>query len=228
MSKFKTIKGKAKLQEYTDWVAIWANETCWNGNYWMCNQFLEFKEALKELAAEEGSNITTEIADLLPSKSEALKISVLTKDLKKFHPISLLLQKCDGVVNQVDVHSLFDKLISDFGNDFKLYISPEAEIVNNKFFESGIVKVLRDELNLSEEENQALKALELPFIDLLPEQKNDEGDDNEEGNYGLDILNDGRKRCRMSTKYIDLRKIPITSNVVERFFSQVKLNMTNM
>ena len=59
------------------------------------------------------------------------------------------------MVNQVDVHSLFDKLISDFGNDFKLYISPEAEIVNNKFFESGIVKVLQDELSLSENENSA-------------------------------------------------------------------------
>ena len=70
--------------------------------------------------------------------------------------------------------------------------------------------------------------MELPFIDLLAEQKNDEGDDNEEGNYGVDILNDGRKGRHMSTKYIDLSKIPITSNVVVRFFSQVKLNMTNM
>jgi hypothetical protein len=91
MSKLKTIKGKAKLQEYTDWVAIWANETCWNGNYWMCNWFFEFKEAIKELAAEEGSSITTEIAELLPSNDDALKISELTKDLKKFHSISLLL-----------------------------------------------------------------------------------------------------------------------------------------
>ena len=88
--------------------------------------------------------------------------------------------------------------------------------------------MLQDELNSSEEENQALKALELPFIDLLAEQKKDEGDGNEEGNYGVEILNDGRKRRCMSTKYIDLSKIPITSNVVERFFSQVKLNMTNM
>ena len=88
--------------------------------------------------------------------------------------------------------------------------------------------MLQDELNSSEEENQALKALELPFIDLLAEQKKDEGDGNEEGNYGVEILNDGRKRRCMSTKYIDLSKIPIASNVVERFFSQVKLNMTNM
>ena len=131
-------------------------------------------------------------------------------------------------MNLADMHSLFDKLITDFGDDFKLYLSPDAEIVKNKFFESGIVKVLWDELNLSEEENQTLKALELPFIDLLAEQKNDEGDDNEEGNYGVDILNDRRKGRHMSTKYIDLSKIPITSNVVERFFSQVKLNMTNM
>ena len=168
------------------------------------------------------------IAELMHSIADALKISALSKDLKKFHSISLLLQKCDGVVNLADVHSLFDKLITDFGDDFKLYLSPDAEIVKNKFFESGIVKVLWDELNLSEEGNQTLKALELPFIDLLAEQKNDEGDDNEEGNYGVAMLNDGRKRHHMSTKYIDWSKIPITSNVVVRFFSQVKLNMTNM
>jgi hypothetical protein len=53
------------------------------------HQFLEFKEALKELAAEEGSNITTEIAELLPSYSDTLKSTALTKDLKKFHSISL-------------------------------------------------------------------------------------------------------------------------------------------
>ena len=163
MSKLKTIRGKAKLQEYTDWVAILANDTHWNGNYQMCNQLLKFKEALKEMAAEEGSNITTEIAELLPSNADALKIRVLTKDLKMFHSISLMLQKRDGVVNLTDVHSLFDKLITDFGDDFKLYLSPDAKIVNNKFFESGIVEVLQDELNLSEEENQALKALELPL-----------------------------------------------------------------
>ena len=115
-------------------------------------------------------------------------------------------QKCDSVVNLAAVQSLFDKLIADFGDDFKLYLSPDAEIVNNKFFESGIVKVLQDELSLSENENSALKALELPFIDLLAEQKDDEGDDNEEGNYGVAILNDGRKRCCMSTKYINLSK----------------------
>ena len=52
----------------------------------MCNRFLEFKEALKELAAEGCSNITTEIAVLLPGNADALKIRVLTKDLKMFTP----------------------------------------------------------------------------------------------------------------------------------------------
>ena len=59
---------------------------------------------------------------LLPSYADALKISELTKDLKKFHSISLLLQKRDGVVNLADVQSLFDKQIADFGDDFKLYL----------------------------------------------------------------------------------------------------------
>ena len=35
MSKLKTIKGKAQLHEYTEFVAIKPNETRWNGNYRM-------------------------------------------------------------------------------------------------------------------------------------------------------------------------------------------------
>ena len=122
----------------------------------MCYWFLEFNKVPKELAVEKGSNITTEIAELMHSIADALKISALSKDLKKFHSISLLLQKRDGVVNLADMHSLFDKLITDFGDDFKLYLSPDAKIVNNKFFESRIVTVLQDKLNLSEEKNQSL------------------------------------------------------------------------
>ena len=127
------------------------------------HQFLEFKKALKELAAEEDSNITTEIAELLPSYSDSLKNSASTKDLEKFHSSSLLQQKHDGMGNLAHEHSLFNKLITDIDDDLKLYLLPNAEIVNNKFFESRIVTVLQDKLNLSEEVNQALKALELPI-----------------------------------------------------------------
>ena len=35
MTKLKTIKGKARLHEYTEFVAIKPNETRWNGNYRM-------------------------------------------------------------------------------------------------------------------------------------------------------------------------------------------------
>jgi len=44
--------------------------------------------------------------------------------------------------------------------------------------------------------------------------------------YGSIALQAGRKRIRTSITLIDSKKIPITSNIVERFFSQVKLNMT--
>ena len=99
----------------------------------------------------------------MPSNADALKISELTKDLKMFHSISLMPQKCDSVVNLAAVQSLFDKLIADFGDDFKLYLSPDAEIVNNKFFESGIVEVLQDELNLSEERESSIKGIGAPL-----------------------------------------------------------------
>ena len=41
-------------------------------------------------------------------------------------------------------------------------------------------------------------------------------------------LMQGRKRQKSSASYIDFTLLPVTSNIVERFFSQVKLNLTTM
>ena len=137
MSKLKTIKGKAKLHEYTDWVGVKANETRWNGNFHMCLRFLQFKDDLSKLAFED-SQIGQEVASLLPCAADTLKIIVLEKQLLKFQSISLLLQKHDGQVTLADVRGLFDCLISDFGEDFKHYLASNADIVNNEHFENGI------------------------------------------------------------------------------------------
>jgi hypothetical protein len=47
MTKLKTIKGRAKLKEYTDYVAIKPNETRWNGNYRMVQRYVQFEASLK-------------------------------------------------------------------------------------------------------------------------------------------------------------------------------------
>jgi hypothetical protein len=46
--------------------------------------------------------------------------------------------------------------------------------------------------------------------------------------YGVLIMKQSSKRRKHEKKYVDVSKIPISSNIVERFFSQVKLNLTCM
>ena len=46
--------------------------------------------------------------------------------------------------------------------------------------------------------------------------------------YALNLLSSSRKKRRITKKYIDVSLLPVSSNVVERFFSQVKLNLTNL
>ena len=92
-----------------------------------------------------------------------LEMKVLHKDLEKFQSISLLLQKDDGLISLLDVRVMFDSLIRDYGDDFRKYLAPEAVIVNNPEFENAIVKYLKDEFSLMDEDRHELK-----FFDKQP------------------------------------------------------------
>jgi hypothetical protein len=101
-------------------------------------------------------------------------------------------------------------------------LSPDAAIVNNKSFENAIVKHLGSEA-LSVEDVAALRRLEAgaqgnavnrPAGVVVP------------NNYAAQIIQQHRDRVQEEQPYVDMTRIPITSNVVERFFSHVKLNMT--
>ena len=46
------------------------------------------------------------------------------------------------------------------------------------------------------------------------------------GNYRVEVLAESRKHKQLSIQYIDFKTIPVTSNIVEQFFSHVRLNMT--
>lgn len=224
MSKLKSIKGKARLREYTDYVALKANETRWNGNYRMTTRYIQFKDVL-ELLAQEESEVGRCVAALLPSPIQVLNIIRLQKDLAKFNAVSLLLQKRDGSINLSDVRALFDKLIRDFGADFKQYLAKDAEIVCSPQFEDAIVKAIEGLEPLTDAEQGLLLGFKLASVVDLS-QDVEEVDGNIVGNYGVEALVRSRKRLRLSTEYLDFKLVPITSNIVERFFSQVKLNMT--
>jgi len=165
MSKLQTIKGKGRLQEFTDYVAVKANETQWNGNFRMCERYIQFKEALEKMANEDDV-LGPEVAALLPSIAENIRIKSLLTDLSKFQSVSLLLQKQDGDVHLNQVRVLFDTLINDYSKDCEQYLGPTAAIVNNPDFDSCVIKVLNDE-HLSVAKEAALKRMERgPMINL--------------------------------------------------------------
>ena len=107
MSKLKTIKGKATLKSFTNWVAIKANETRWNGNFRMVLRFIQFKDALNNIALED-SDIGRSVAELMPCPIDVSRIIKLNSDLHKFQSVSLQLQKADGLINLFDVWVLFN------------------------------------------------------------------------------------------------------------------------
>ena len=227
MSTLKTIKGKATLRSFTNWVAIKANETQWNGNFRMVLRFIQFKDALNNIAMED-SDIGRSVAELMPCPIDVSRIIRINSDLHKFQSVSLKLQKADGLINLFDVRVLFDRCIEDFGKHFEVHLSMDSDIISNPHFENAIVKAI--ELgypSLTSSEKLSLIKLEKDNEDneVLSNEDKDEENYNPLA-YGSIALQAGRKRIRTSITLIDLKKIPITSNIVERFFSQVKLNMT--
>ena len=79
---------------------------------------------------------------------------------------------------------------------------------------------------MTDDEKVQLKCFEVETLDLT---QNEVGE-LRSASYGIKALMEGRKRQRIdsNTTYMDLKLIPITSNVVERFFSNAKLNMTTL
>ena len=226
MSKLKTIKGKAKLSEYTDFVALKANATRWSGNYRMVKRFIEFKDDVVCFLGDDTQTgpLQGAIAMAMPTAQEQLDIKTLHKALNDFQSVSLELQKNDGAVTLLDVRVMFDCLMETYGDAFIQYLSPNASIVNNPAFESAIVRYLQNDASLTDNDKAQLSRLE------LTNQKRCDGgcvNNIEEEKGGVIVaLTNHRKRQRENHLYLDMKKLPVTSNIVERFFSQVKLTLT--
>ena len=123
-----------------------------------------------------------------------------------------------------DVRMLFERLIFDFVGAFEQYLSPNAHIVACPQFEAAIVKCIKGVEPLTDDEKEKLKCFEIEILDLTQ----NEVEELSSASYGIKALLEGCKQQRIAsnTTYMDLKLIPITSNVVGRFFSNVKLNMT--
>jgi hypothetical protein len=224
MVRFKSIIGKAILRKYTRKVAVTANKTRWNGNYRMIKRFNELLPFIQAFLDDPSmrSAFQTEIAEMMPSATALQCIKDLETPLTQFNSVSLLLQKADGIVSFLDVRTLFDELIDDYGDDFRHYLSTDSRIVHTSAFEVAVVKHLRGETLLAADE-AALAPFEANTMQEVPFDANLAA---VPADYAANAIRRLREQQQEQRKYIDIAKVPVTSNVVERFFSQVKLNMT--
>ena len=103
-------------------------------------------------------------------------------------------------------------------------MAEDATIIHSPTLEIAIVKQLQGSL-MTESETHQLRKFELVVEEEeeLEENNGDRSNINGAGrgwSYARDILNSHRKHRRGSKTYIDLGKVPVTSIIVERFFSK--------
>lgn len=187
----------AVLRKRTPLKPIHKNATRWTSTFEMVQRFLSIKEFI-DLSDEE-------ILALYPSHQQISQISSLNVTLQKFYQATLFLQRRD--VTLLDARLLFDRIIAHHP-EMKEYLSDDAAITHNSNFDSGICKILGGKLD----DMSAKEVLACSRLQVSGSQKlcNEEEDD--DGFIPKRVANG-------SSKYLDLRFIPPTSNDAERLFS---------
>ena len=141
------------------------------------------------------------------------------KDLDEFEKITKQLQNSD--TNLSDVRAIFDAAIEQYPSlDF--YLKADAQIVHSPSFESGIVKLLDDEVDqLTERERNSVGCFRYRANDM---------DNIVAMGDNLSLVQKALKTKRRKVSrgdYSSLIFVPPTSNVVERLFSNARLALTD-
>ncbi len=206
--KLRTIKNSANLRRQTKLRPVLRNATRWSSTYLMLNRFLELKEFIDPM------NI--ELAGIMPTAEELIRVKLLSKEMSNFHSITMQLQR-DGI-SMFDVRLLFDAVIDDHP-EMSTYLSFRAGIVHSPDFETGLIKLMRDgeSAKLVSEEKISLEKLKLEGTTNYSPQKN------------LSFAERVLKRAKLQTRtYMDVSFISPTSNIVERLFSTAKFVFSDL
>ncbi|RQM20945.1 hypothetical protein B5M09_010189, partial [Aphanomyces astaci] len=136
---------------------------------------------------------------------------LLTTQLTDLNSVTLALQ--DESLTLADVRMLFDEVVVKYpGAEVRL--GPDASVVEDPTFESGVVKVLQHmEASLNEDERMAIALLSMPSM--------------ADGGYlgdtdSMSMVARALKRRKLlqaRSNYLDCRFLRPTSNMCERLFS---------
>ncbi|ETM53575.1 hypothetical protein PPTG_19537 [Phytophthora nicotianae INRA-310] len=150
-----------------------------------------------------------EIADLLPSASCNRRLRALLKELTDVESVSKALQGTN--VDLLDVREWFDGLIG-IKPQYADYLGPRSAIVHSPDFESGCARVLRGNTSrLTRSEKAALRVFEVTSGERP-------ANEDVEGSF-VERVEKRRRLAQQEQRYVLLRSVLPTSNMVERFFS---------
>jgi hypothetical protein len=201
------------------------NTTRWSSKHGMLR-----KEKALRPAIDAVDNWPPAAQDLISTEDERELLDSLVEALSLFESVSKSLQ-CGGTERKTlsQCRTLFDGLIETFERypDRRLrcsldHLRPDADIVNNPDFESGIVKIQEGrERNLSRNEKNAVKAFKK--VDAAAAA----ADDDQEEVLGFADQLLANKRQRVSA-YECTDHVLAEANCCERTFSRARLYMSHL
>jgi len=207
MTKLRTLKNSAMLREHTSVRPKIQCVTRWTGSFKMIKRYFQLKDSvLRIVESAEG------VDDFMPTASEEKHLKILQLESEKLWSVMEALQSPSLSLHQV--RSLFDSVMELFPS-MNQYISPNSDIVHSPSFESGIVKLLRHDINFTQLEEDALKIM----------RRSDLKDQREVGkqelSFAAQVLAQSWNESATSL-YMDPKVIPIGSVRVESLFSVSK------
>jgi len=195
----------AKLRKFSDLRPVCSNATRWSSTANMLKRFLELREAITNIEEDE-------IDVLMPSTRNVRKVENLCETFGALDSVTKALQ--DDSIDLADVRGIFDSVIETYP-DANEFIGPDAGIVHQPHFESGIVKVL-------DNQSSKMNSDELTVTQCLlhtPSVDHESDTPSTELTFTQRALKK-RKQCKsQDVAYINARFILPTSNICERFFS---------
>lgn len=195
----------AKLRRFTLLKAKQRNVTRWSSTYDMLRRYRELKEFLPKLD-------DVELESILLSEEEDILVDHLCTKLRDLDSVTKELQRSN--ISLAEARVLFDGVIEKYPNS-KRRLGPDSNIIENKRFESAIVKIQQnreEELTLAEKRAVAhLKKEEGQSSSEVPQ---------ESLSFAQRLLKKRRvDNQKSSDGYVDMRFILPTSNLCERLFS---------
>ena len=223
MGKASTLKNAARLRDLTMErygkyiLAKKGNETRWTSDFAMTKRYLVLEKEFQELTSLDEHQLTARETRLIKMASEHFTV---------FESVAVEIQ--GKGMDLLFVREQFDALLAnpEYAVMAK-YLAPDADIVLNPAFESGIINIALGK-PLSTEEEAACRRLRRKIPETTVEVEEEDTDTLST----LQLLERNRKRRKLSSnsphavEYYDVGKlICATSNCCERLFSEAKYIM---